>query len=350
MKLSLEHINTVRKGGKVYHYHRKTGKRIEGEPGTLAFFASYEEASKADVSDAGETLSSLLLAYEKSSDFAALATTTKALYRRYLFLIREKFGNVGLVAFNDKRIRGVVHEWRDSIALGSKVAADHSVKTLNVVLNFGEERGVIERNHIAKTRSLYQSDRSEKTWEPGQVAALLKAASPEMSWAIRLALLTGQRSADLLKWKWADYDGKVLRLRQQKTAGQVTLPASGALGAFLDTLPRRASTILTSTTGRPWNAGWFRDRWRATKDAAGLGDLDLHFHDLRGTAITALADAGCTEAQIAAITGHSLSTVGAMLRKYLRRTEAQAKAGSLAIGNSWIGQLQTDVPNAKLTD
>jgi hypothetical protein len=31
----------------------------------------------------------------------------------------------------------------------------------------------------------------------------------------------------------------------------------------------------------------------------------LHFHDLRGTAVTRLALSGCTTPQIAAITGHS---------------------------------------------
>ena len=42
---------------------------------------------------------------------------------------------------------------------------------------------------------------------------------------------------------------------------------------------------------------------------------DLHWHDLRGTLVTMLADAGCSEIQIAAITGHSVmkSEVGGYL-------------------------------------
>jgi hypothetical protein len=40
---------------------------------------------------------------------------------------------------------------------------------------------------------------------------------------------------------------------------------------------------------------------------------DLHFHDLRGTAVTRLALAGCTVPQIAAITGHSLRDVEEIL-------------------------------------
>lgn len=39
----------------------------------------------------------------------------------------------------------------------------------------------------------------------------------------------------------------------------------------------------------------------------------LAIHDLRGTAVTRLAVAGCTEAEIAAITGDGLRDVGAIL-------------------------------------
>ncbi|HET7191391.1 MAG TPA: integrase, partial [Pseudolabrys sp.] len=52
----------------------------------------------------------------------------------------------------------------------------------------------------------------------------------------------------------------------------------------------------------------------------------LHFHDLRGTAVTMLAEAGCTVPEIAAITGHSLDHVGRILDKYLKRTAQLAEA------------------------
>jgi integrase len=47
----------------------------------------------------------------------------------------------------------------------------------------------------------------------------------------------------------------------------------------------------------------------------GLVD-DLHFHDLRGTAVTRLALAGSTVPQIAAITGHSLKDVANILETH----------------------------------
>ena len=48
------------------------------------------------------------------------------------------------------------------------------------------------------------------------------------------------------------------------------------------------------------------------------GITDLHFHDLRGTAVTRLALAGATVPEIASMTGHSLKTVQETLdRDYL---------------------------------
>jgi hypothetical protein len=47
---------------------------------------------------------------------------------------------------------------------------------------------------------------------------------------------------------------------------------------------------------------------------------------LRGTAVTRLAEAGCTEAEIATITGHALASVHTILERYLARTDKLAVA------------------------
>ena len=53
----------------------------------------------------------------------------------------------------------------------------------------------------------------------------------------------------------------------------------------------------------------------------------MTFHDLRGTAVTRLAIVGCTEAEIASITGHSLRDVRSILdANYLHRDLALAES------------------------
>ena len=56
--------------------------------------------------------------------------------------------------------------------------------------------------------------------------------------------------------------------------------------------------------------------WRQAVIKAGLGDANLHFHDLRGTAVTRLALAGASVPEIAAITGHSLQNVEKILKAH----------------------------------
>jgi hypothetical protein len=51
-------------------------------------------------------------------------------------------------------------------------------------------------------------------------------------------------------------------------------------------------------------------------ERAGVDDADVRFNDLRGTAVTRLALAGCTVPQIAGFTGHSLKDVERILQAH----------------------------------
>jgi integrase len=71
--------------------------------------------------------------------------------------------------------------------------------------------------------------------------------------------------------------------------------------------------VQNQTGDDTWTSDGFRTSWDKTFKRAGLGDDDLHFHDLRGAAVTRLALSGCTVPEIAAITGHSPRDVEAIL-------------------------------------
>jgi integrase len=109
------------------------------------------------------------------------------------------------------------------------------------------------------------------------------------------------------------------------------MPVTKALGAVLAAEPRKAATILTCA-GTPWftskagKASHFDHQWRKTFLAAGLRDTGLHFHDIRGTTCTELADAGATPSEIAAMLGWTVSTVNRMLDTYQAQTAAQSNS------------------------
>ena len=126
-----------------------------------------------------------------------------------------------------------------------------------------------------------------------------------------------------MRLAWSAYDGTRIRLKQSKTGTRVSIPVGAPLKAALDLAPKRGPMVLTSTDKRPWTSDGFRASWR--KACAKAGIVGVTFNDLRGTAVTRLALAGCTEAEIATITGHSLRDVRSILdAHYLHRDPALA--------------------------
>jgi integrase len=92
-----------------------------------------------------------------------------------------------------------------------------------------------------------------------------------------------------------------------------------------DATPKRSTVVLVNSEGRPWTSDGFRASWRKACAAARV--VGVTFHDLRGTAVTRLALAGCTDAEIATLTGHSLKDVHAILdAHYLSRDPALAES------------------------
>lgn len=83
--------------------------------------------------------------------------------------------------------------------------------------------------------------------------------------------------------------------------------------------------ILTTKTGLAFKKRYFAQQWEEICKAAGLFALGLHFHDIRGTTVTMLAEAGCTLPEIVSITGHSLRRAQDILEKYLSRTSKLAE-------------------------
>jgi integrase len=131
------------------------------------------------------------------------------------------------------------------------------------------------------------------------IARFMSAASEELQLALVLALWTGQRQGDLLKLQWSAFAEERLRVFQAKGKKWVTIPVGPTLSKWLRATPKRALTILKGQRGRAWTSDGFRTEWRKVCDKVGI--LDVTFHDLRGTAVTRLALAGCTNNEIASI-------------------------------------------------
>lgn len=330
VRARLRGINTVRKRladgtVRVHHYHRATGRALPGSPGSAEFLREYAAAEASLRDRLAGVFNGLVRAYSLSPEFAKLAASTQVEYRRMLTRAETKFGTMPLAALEDPRVRQDFMAWRAEVARASgEREADNRLSVISAMLSWGRENGHVHSNHVAGFRRLHSADRSEMIWLPEHIHAFMAAAGLELQRAMILALHTGQRQGDLLRLAWPSYDGQLITLRQGKTGRRVEIPCTRALRRMLDAMKRDAAVILTTRTGRPWTPRYFKAQWEAATKAAGIDAAGLHFHDLRGTAVTMLAEAGCTVPQIAGISGHSLKTVTQILDRYLARTRALA--------------------------
>lgn len=352
VRAKLQGINTVRKrlaDGTVhiYYYHRATGLPLSGRPGSPEFLRDYGAAEKTMFDRHAGTFNGLVRDYTLSPEFGKLRESTQREYRRMLAKAELKFGNMPLAALEDPRVRQDFMTWRGTVAKSSgDREADNRLSVVSAMLTWAKENGQVFSNHITGFRRLHSTDRSELIWLPEHIHAFMAVAPVELQRALILALHVGQRQGDLLRLSWGNYDGSLISLRQGKTGRKVEIPCTKALRKMLDGLDRNAAVVLTTKTNQPWTPRYFKAQWQAASKKAGI--TELHFHDLRGTAVTMLAEAGCTTPQIAAITGHSLKTVTAILDKYLARTRVLAGEAVTLFENAkstkFANRLQTRTP------
>jgi len=324
MRVPLKGIHTTHKKladgtTKIYYFAWRNGPRIDAEPGTPEFVYLYGKAVETAKQNKTEpTFTSLIDYFKDQDEYKSLGDNSRRAYDSYLKIIEANFGTMPIGALEDKRARGDFKAFRNTFRDKPR-KADYVWTTITRVLAVAKDHGKISINVCERGGRLYVADRTEVIWTADDIKAFCSVASVELQAALLLALWTGQRQGDLLRLTWKAYDGKSIRLRQSKgkKAGKgrhVTIPVGEPLKIVLDAAlkeKRSAVTILTNSRSKPWTEDGFRTSWDKAFRKAGLGDL--HFHDLRGTAVTRLALANCTVPEIAAIIGHSMDTVQQIL-------------------------------------
>jgi len=346
MRIKIKGINKVAKrladGTKAtYYYAWKGGPRLPGKPGDPAFITAYNEAIATKADQPVGTLQSILNTYQSSSKFIELSARTQKDYIRNIRQIETEFSAFPIEALSDRRCRGEFLAWRDRMALKSKRQADYIYATLAAILAWANDRGLVPLNPCERPGRLYKADRADIIWSEADEAAFLTTAPQRLRLAYLLAVWTGQRQGDLLRLPWAAYDGTHITLKQSKTKARIKIPVATPLKAALDATSKVAITILTTTKKTSWTTDGFKTSWRKAAKNAGINGPT--FHDLRGTAVTRLALSGCTNAEIASFTGHSLEDIDRILdAHYLHRDPRLAES---ALKKRETHEARTKTPN-----
>jgi integrase len=150
-------------------------------------------------------------------------------------------------ALADPRIRGILLDWRDELALSSKRQADYTWTVLAKILSTAKDRGKITVNPCERGGRVYHGTRVDSVWTEDQEAAFLATAAPHLHLPLLLGLWTGQRQGDLLRLTWKAYDGQDIRLKQSKTGARVVIPVGVPLKDMLDATLRKSPIILVNT-------------------------------------------------------------------------------------------------------
>lgn len=160
--------------------------------------------------------------------------------------------------------------------------------------------------------------------------------SPYAVAAIRLLILTGARSGEILslRWAWVDLDGGRLNLPDSKT-GQKSIPLGVAALDVLRALPRVEGNPHVIVGGKPGAALVnLKDPWGALREMAGIEGVRIH--DLRHSFASVAAAGGLSLPIIGAILGHSQSST---TQRYAHLADDPLRAAATRIGEDILAAM-----------
>jgi len=290
-----------------------------------------------------EALADLWLA---SPRFERRAAKTQRDYKSKLSFFLDEFGHINVAALETPHLH---RYWEELYRDRGHAMANGTLAVVRAMLSHARRVGW-RADNPARMLGLETVPPRIVVWTPAEVAHLVELADAggrhSVGDAVLVALHTGQRQGDVLTLEMPQIEGGRARFAPSKTfgrgGGRVSVPLTPQLEARIAAIKaRRAAApvasldtarlvILAEDTGRPYNSSTFGYEFRPLRTQAAERFPDVAakwFSDLRDTAVTRMALAGCPISEIRAITGHSLETVHQVLKHYLALDERSAAAG-----------------------
>ena len=181
------------------------------------------------------------------------------------------------------------------------------------------------QNPVANVRKPVAGEGRDRRLDANEEARLRRAiesySNPMLGWIFTIALETGMRSSEIagLRLRQVDLARRVVRLAVTKNDSARTVPLTRSATAVLSAAlanPLRPEDCDLVFFGEPGRNGLrkpyaFTKAWMDIKTSLGLHDL--RFHDLRHEAVSRLVEAGFSDQEVSAISGHKSMQ---MLKRY----------------------------------
>jgi len=344
---------TVARGKEYFAYHpfrgtQRAGKRVAlpGAPqnidGTLnaEWWAKYRELSgDVPAHQRQGSIAALVVAYQESPEWAALADSTRSDWSRYLGYVKSVWPDRNVDALEPKHILALRDTYADMPPAPPAVptkpiedyadrpaAANNLLRSFSAMLAWSIPRGWRADNpcdHVPK----FKSGDGYSPWSWEDIALFRKHAARRFVIAQALALYTGQRQGDVLAMTRSDIKAGLIAVVQEKTGTKLWIPMHRDLKPLLADLEHESVTILVNSDGLPWTKDGFKASWNKQLSITELSELRsrrLVFHGLRKSAVVFLLEAGCTDAEVSVITGQSREMVEHYAKQVNQRRLAAA--------------------------
>jgi len=185
-----------------------------------------------------------------------------------------------------------VREYLDIRGQDAKVRANREKALFSHIFNKAREWGYTAAQNPCQGVKGFRESGRDRYVTDDEFAQVKAHAHPTVADAMDLALLTGQRPADVLKLKRTDIRDGALWIVQNKTGARIGIEVIGELAALLDRInarPRRAISafLIQDEDGQPLSTFALRSRFDKARKAAGVS---FQFRDLRAKAATDTGD------------------------------------------------------------
>ncbi|MCF1478170.1 tyrosine-type recombinase/integrase [Agrobacterium vitis] len=301
-------------------------------------------ATEAAPARRGLTLETLLenwLNTARNPDMADRQPNTIRDYRQKIGVIEKRAQDIwysAAEALSKQICLGLYDKLRTECGLHTAHAV---LRVLGIALQWGMDRGhlpsmLINPAHKLKMKTPPPRIRFATIKEIDHLVKVADAGGrPEMGDMVIFAVWSGQRQNDRLAFIHTGHENGRIKLRQGKTGALVSIPKAETFRVRIDAAMQRRkeagvispNVILDERRWQPFKADYYRHcfedlRSEAAKTMPSL--KTLRDQDLRDTAVTWLAMAGCTIPEICAITGHSFQTANEVMKHYLALNEELA--------------------------
>ena len=311
------HVHRKKAKGHTYYYfdlgrdeqHRRVLKRlpdIRHRDFASALAAAKAQRTKGEKANGAKTFDWLVRLYERSPEFKAKAENTKRLYARHLAYANTNFRNkqghsASLSVLSAEQLVILRDKFADEPGKANAI-----LKSVSALYHWAKKPGrkYVKDNIATGIDPLEMGE--HQPWPNWLVEAALD--DPEIRLPVALLYFTGQRISDAARMGRAHMIQTALHVTQQKTRLSLVIPIHMRLAVIIEAdAPKDSLVFLLGDKGGPVTESGLRQRiqkWARTKHG-----VHIVPHGLRKNAVNALLEAGCSTAEVSAITGQDLKTI-----------------------------------------